>query len=114
MSDSLTIREEAKMGPSYMNEKTNYRPLKDRTQNLFILFIALGTFLSCASFKHFAHEGTERDAWQLPARVIHSLGIQPGDYVADLGCLEAVILQVDWARRWDPPVKCMRWMLMRK
>ena len=37
------------MGPSYMNEKTNYRPLKDRTQNLFILFIALGTFLSCAS-----------------------------------------------------------------
>ena len=73
------------MGPSYMNEKTNYRPLKDRTQNLFILFIALGTFLNCTAFKHFAHEGTERDAWQLPARVIHSLGIQPGDYVADLG-----------------------------
>ena len=29
-----------------MNKKTNYRPLKDRAQNLFILFIALGTFLS--------------------------------------------------------------------
>jgi len=45
-----------------MNKKTNYRPLKDRAQNLFILFIALGTFLNCTAFKHFAHEGTERDA----------------------------------------------------
>ena len=68
-----------------MNKKNNHRPLRDRAQNLFILFIALSTFLSCTTFKRFAYEGTDRNAWQLPERVIQSLGIQPGDHVAALG-----------------------------
>ena len=72
------------MEPPY-EQKNNHRPLRDRAQNLFILFIALSTFLSCTTFKRFAYEGTDRNAWQLPERVIQSLGIQPGDHVADLG-----------------------------
>jgi len=40
---------------------------------------------SCVSFKRCAYEGSARDAWQQPERVVAALGIQPGDRVADLG-----------------------------
>jgi predicted methyltransferase len=39
----------------------------------------------CASWKKFAYEGFDRDAWQQPDAVIALLGIGPGDRVADLG-----------------------------
>ena len=46
------------------------------------LLIALS--LGCGNWKRFAYE-RGRDDWQQPERVVASLGIEPGDHVADLG-----------------------------
>jgi ubiquinone/menaquinone biosynthesis C-methylase UbiE len=52
-----------------------------------VLVAALGAalLLGCGSWKRFAYEGGDRDAWQQPDRVIASLGLRPGDRVADIG-----------------------------
>ena len=49
------------------------------------LLLSLGILGSCGSFKRFAYEGSFRDEWQQPERVIAALGIRSGDRVADLG-----------------------------
>ncbi len=46
--------------------------------------LAIALSLGCGNWKRFAYEGG-RDDWQQPERVIASLGIEPGDHVADLG-----------------------------
>lgn len=46
---------------------------------------ALIATLGCGSLKRLAYEGFGRDAWQKPDEVIGTLGIAPGDEVADLG-----------------------------
>jgi ubiquinone/menaquinone biosynthesis C-methylase UbiE len=52
-----------------------------------VLVAAVGAalLLGCGSWKRFAYEGGDRDAWQQPDRVIASLGLRPGDRVADIG-----------------------------
>ena len=52
-----------------------------------VLLAAVGTALlvGCGTWKRFAYEGGDRDAWQQPERVIASLGLRPGDRVADIG-----------------------------
>ncbi len=47
--------------------------------------LALLLCSGCSGWKRFAYEGFRRDSWQQPDRVIEELGIEPGDYVADLG-----------------------------
>ncbi|MBW2267951.1 MAG: methyltransferase domain-containing protein [Deltaproteobacteria bacterium] len=48
--------------------------------------LALLTCLTFAcSFKRWAYEGGNRDAWQQPERVIATLALAPGQRVADLG-----------------------------
>jgi arsenite methyltransferase len=42
-------------------------------------------FAGCAGLKQCAYEGTSRDEWQQPQKVIQSLEIRPGATVADLG-----------------------------
>jgi arsenite methyltransferase len=37
------------------------------------------------AFKRFLYEGSGRDQWQQPERVLGALDLQPGDVVADLG-----------------------------
>jgi len=49
-----------------------------------ILFTAL-VLPGCTAWKRCAYEGAGRDGWQLPDQVIASLGVEPGDRVADLG-----------------------------
>lgn len=39
----------------------------------------------CTTLKRITYEGFNRDGWQRPAEVIDSLGMRPGDHVADLG-----------------------------
>lgn len=41
--------------------------------------------VGCSTLKRWGYEGFDRDEWQQPQRVISSLGIQPGDHIADLG-----------------------------
>lgn len=48
----------------------------------FLLVMFLG---GCNAIKRTAYEGFERDSWQYPDRVIQTLGIQPGETIADLG-----------------------------
>jgi ubiquinone/menaquinone biosynthesis C-methylase UbiE len=51
-----------------------------------LVLVLLGPFvLGCTSVKRIAYEGFGRDRWQYTDRVLNSLGIQPGDHVADLG-----------------------------
>ena len=47
--------------------------------------LLLTTLLGGCSFKRWAYEGIGRDGWQQPERVIDTLGLAPGDSVADLG-----------------------------
>ena len=47
--------------------------------------LALIALAGCATLKQCAYEGFSRNQWQQPERVIQSLGIKPGDHVADLG-----------------------------
>ena len=47
----------------------------------FLFFIALG----CTGFGEVPYQSPDRKEWQLPERVIQSLGIRSGDRVADLG-----------------------------
>ncbi len=49
------------------------------------MLLAAGLLGGCGSCKRFAYEGSSRDDWQQPERVIEVLGIEPGDRVADLG-----------------------------
>ena len=49
------------------------------------LLLAVGMLAGCSSIKRFSYEGSSRDEWQQPERVIAALGIRPGDRVADLG-----------------------------
>ncbi len=47
--------------------------------------IAVVALTGCVSFKRWAYERGDRDAWQYPEKVIAELGIIPGQRVADLG-----------------------------
>jgi ubiquinone/menaquinone biosynthesis C-methylase UbiE len=49
------------------------------------LALALVACAGCSDWKRFAYEGWGRDDWQQPERVVASLGLEPGDRVADLG-----------------------------
>jgi ubiquinone/menaquinone biosynthesis C-methylase UbiE len=49
------------------------------------LLLAIGLLADCSSIKRFSYEGSSRDEWQQPERVIAALGIRPGERVADLG-----------------------------
>ena len=46
-----------------------------------VLFVLPG----CSAWKRCAYESPGRDAWQQPDKVVSSLGLAPGDTVADLG-----------------------------
>lgn len=48
-------------------------------------FLAAALRALSVGVKRFAYEGFRRDIWQLPAQVMRSLAIRPGDQVADLG-----------------------------
>jgi ubiquinone/menaquinone biosynthesis C-methylase UbiE len=48
--------------------------------------VLAATLFGCGgSFKRFAYEGFDRDAWQHPDRVIEVLGIERGSRLADIG-----------------------------
>jgi ubiquinone/menaquinone biosynthesis C-methylase UbiE len=49
------------------------------------LLLVVGILGGCSSLKRFLYEGSSRDEWQQPERVIAALGIRSGDRVADLG-----------------------------
>ena len=49
------------------------------------ILLAAGLLAGCAELKRLAYEGSSRDEWQQPERVVAALGIEPGDRVADLG-----------------------------
>lgn len=49
------------------------------------LLLCVGILGGCGPFKRFLYEGSSRDEWQQPERVIAALGIRSGDRVADLG-----------------------------
>lgn len=51
---------------------------------LALVLIAL-VCVGCNALKRTAYEGFDRNEWQHPEEVIRSLGLQPGDQVADLG-----------------------------
>lgn len=55
-----------------------------RSRGTPLLLVAL-VLTSCTSFKRCAYEGSGRDAWQQPERVIAALELAPGARVADLG-----------------------------
>lgn len=64
------------------------RPIPLRFLPALVLLALLGTSLAwegCTAFKRFAYEGFGRDDWQQPDRVVETLGLSPGDRVADLG-----------------------------
>ncbi len=48
-----------------------------------VALVALAS--GCTALKRFAYEGFDRDRWQHPARVVETLGIEPGDRIVDLG-----------------------------
>ena len=58
------------------NRMSRWAPLA-----VLLLVVSAG----CTILKLWDYEGFNRDEWQQPQRVIHSLGIQAGYHVADLG-----------------------------
>ncbi len=53
-----------------------------------LLLAALAFLLAgaeCTTFKRWAYEHGDRDAWQQPDRVVEALGLASGDTVADVG-----------------------------
>jgi arsenite methyltransferase len=56
-----------------------------RRRVLIPLALLLILLSGCGDFKRFLYEGIGRDRWQFPEEVVQSLGIRPGDHVADLG-----------------------------
>ena len=50
-----------------------------------VALLLAATLSACADFKRFSYEGVDRDSWQKPDQVIQSLGIHPGERVADIG-----------------------------
>jgi ubiquinone/menaquinone biosynthesis C-methylase UbiE len=53
----------------------------------FLQWISLALFFcaGCAGLKQCAYEGSGRDDWQQPGKVVQSLQIEPGQVIADLG-----------------------------
>jgi ubiquinone/menaquinone biosynthesis C-methylase UbiE len=49
------------------------------------LLCAAALLAGCTDLKRRAYEGSSRDEWQQPERVIEALGLRAGDRVADLG-----------------------------
>jgi ubiquinone/menaquinone biosynthesis C-methylase UbiE len=50
-----------------------------------VLSLAVALLGGCTTVKRFGYEGSSRDEWQQPERVISALGLRAGDRVADLG-----------------------------
>jgi ubiquinone/menaquinone biosynthesis C-methylase UbiE len=55
------------------------------TKKTRFLLLALLLLAGCTTLKRCAYSGIGRDSWQQPEKVIESLNIRPGEYVADLG-----------------------------
>lgn len=55
------------------------------TKLIKIQLLILVFLTGCARLKQCAYEGFTRDQWQQRDRVVESLGIRPGDRIADLG-----------------------------
>lgn len=51
---------------------------------LFVLFLPI-LLTACAGLKRWAYEGFGRDGWQKPEEVVHALGVQAGQEIADIG-----------------------------
>ena len=49
------------------------------------LLLALLLVTGCTTLKRCTYEGFGREGWQEPERVVQTLGLRPGDHVADLG-----------------------------
>lgn len=58
----------------------------NRTRNVLLLaLVVLLVAPGCTRFKRWAYARGDRDEWQQPARVVETLGLEPGDRVADVG-----------------------------
>jgi ubiquinone/menaquinone biosynthesis C-methylase UbiE len=71
-----------------MNQVINDRGcLSAKSLSRLALLVALLGLLTagCTTLKLVAYEGFGRNRWQQPDRVVSSLGIRPGDHIADLG-----------------------------
>jgi arsenite methyltransferase len=62
-----------------------WAPSKRRGNFRQAIFLLAFFWAGCAALKQCAYEGSSRDDWQQPKRVIQSLQIHPGQTLADLG-----------------------------
>ena len=56
-----------------------------RRRRLSPLLLAVLLLVGCTTLKRCAYEGFGREGWQQPERVVETLGVKPGDHVADVG-----------------------------
>ena len=63
---------------------SSHRQKPNRPQ-LGLLGLALLLLAGCAFLKQCAYEGFQRDQWQQSQKVVETLALRPGDFVADLG-----------------------------
>jgi arsenite methyltransferase len=65
--------------------RSPFSSLARSTLFLLALSALLALASGCTELKRYAYAPPDRDDWQQPSRVIESLGLQPGDAVADIG-----------------------------
>ena len=59
--------------------------MKRYVVHLLMGCLLIGLTGGCGDIKRSLYEGFQRDRWQQPERVIHALGIEPGEHIADIG-----------------------------